>query len=71
MCANHRTNEPIISEKVMKMLRLYYYVDISKISDIDIDIEVSETINNIIAEFYEEYSGVYVKSKKVLKDLEK
>lgn len=71
VCANHRTNEPIISEKVMKMLRLYYYVDISKISDIDIDIEVSETINNIIAEFYEEYSGVYVKSKKVLKDLEK
>ena len=71
VCQNHRTNEPIISEKVMKMLRLYYYVDISKISDIDIDDNVSNEINRIIDEFYEEYSGVYIKSKKVLRELEK
>lgn len=70
VCANHRTNEPLIQEKVMKMLRLYYYVDISKISNIDIDESVSSTIDKIINEFYEEYSGVYVKSKKLLKDLE-
>ena len=70
ICAGCRTNEPIISEKVMKMLRLYYYVDISKISNIDIDKEVSNTINNIIEEYYDEYSGVYTKSKKLLKDLE-
>ena len=71
VCALHRTNEPLISEKVMKMLRLYYYVDISKISELDIDTEVSNEINHIIEEYYEEYSGVFVKSKKMLKDLEK
>ena len=71
VCALHRTNEPLISEKVMKMLRLYYYVDISKISELDIDKEVSNEINHIIEEYYEEYSGVFVKSKKMLKDLEK
>ena len=71
VCALHRTNEPIISEKVMKMLRLYYYVDISKISDINIDDSVSKSIDKIIDEYYEEFSGVYVKSKKILKDLEK
>ena len=70
ICANCRTNEPIISEKVMKMLRLYYYVDISKISNIDIDEKVSETINKIIEEYYDEYSGVYMKSKKMLKELD-
>ena len=70
ICANCRTNEPIISEKVMKMLRLYYYVDISKISSIDIDENVSEAINKIIEEYYDEYSGVYVKSKKILKELD-
>ncbi len=69
ICSNCRTNEPIVSEKVMKMLRLYYYVDISKISNIDIDEEVSDTINHIIEEYYDEYSGVYIKSKKMLKDL--
>ena len=71
ICANHRTNEPIISEKVMKLLRLYYYVDISKISNLDIDKEVSDEINHIIEMYYDEYSGVFIKSKKMLKDLEK
>ena len=70
VCAKDRTNEPLISEKVMKLLRLYYYVDISKITNLDIEKSVSDEINRIIEEYYDEYSGVYVKSKKMLKDLE-
>ena len=70
VCAKHRTNEGLLDEKVMKLLRLYYYVDISKISSIDIDENVSEAINKIIEEYYDEYSGVYVKSKKILKELD-
>lgn len=70
VCAKHASNEPMVSEKAMKLLRLYYYVDISKISNLDIDEDVSKEINHIIEEYYEEYSGVFVKSKKMLKDLE-
>ncbi len=70
ICANHRTNEPIVDEKVMKLLRLYYYVDISKISNLDIEENVSNEINHIIEEYYDEYSGINIKSKKMLKDLE-
>lgn len=70
VCAKHRTNEPIISEKVMKLLRLYYYVDISKISNLDIDENISNEISRIIDLYYDEYSGIYIKSKKMLKDLE-
>ncbi len=69
ICANCRTNEPIIDEKVLKLLRLYNYVDISKITNLDIDKNVSDEINRIIEEYYDEYSGVYIKSKKMLKDL--
>ncbi len=69
VCANCRTNEPLLDEKVLKLLRLYYYVDISKISNLDIDKDVSDMINTIIDEYYEQYSGVYLKSKKILKDL--
>ncbi|MBR4178699.1 MAG: DNA repair protein RecO [Bacilli bacterium] len=71
ICSKCRTNEPLVDEKVMKLLRLYYYVDISKISNLDIDKKVSDEINHILEEYYDEYSGVYVKSKKMLKDLEK
>ena len=70
VCAKHRTSEALISEKVMKLLRLYYYVDISKISNLDIDKEVSDEINKIIEEYYDEYSGIYIKSRKMLKELE-
>ena len=70
ICAKHRTNEPLVDEKVMKLLRLYNYVDISKITNLDIDKGVSNQISHIIEEYYDLYSGVYVKSKKMLKDLD-
>ena len=71
ICAKCRTNESLIDEKVLKLLRLYNYVDISKISNLDIDKKVSDQISNIIDEFYDQYSGIYIKSKKMIKDLEK
>ncbi len=70
ICSKCRHNEPLVSEKVLKLLRLYYYVDISKISNLDIDKEVSDKINEIIDRYYEEYSGVYLKSKSILKTLD-
>ena len=70
VCSLHRTNEAILDEKVIKLLRLYNYVDISKISNLDIDIEVSKKISQIIDLYYDEYSGVYMKSKRMLKELE-
>ena len=70
VCSKHRTNEPLIDEKVMKLLRLYSYVDISKISTLDIDDKISSQISQIIDEYYEQYSGIYTKSKRMIKDLE-
>ena len=48
ICGNCRTNEPLIDEKVLKLLRLYSYVDISKISNLDIDKNIRDHINMII-----------------------
>lgn len=71
VCSLHRTNEPLLDEKVMKLLRLYNYVDISKITSLDIEESTSNEINRIISEYYDEYSGINIKSKKMIKDLEK
>lgn len=70
VCQNHRTNEELLNPKVLKLLRLYNYVDISKISALDIDESVSKKISEIIDLYYDEYSGVYIKSKKMLKELD-
>ena len=59
-----------MEEKVLKLLRLYNYVDISKITNLDIDKEISTKINRIITEYYDLYSGVSSKSKSFLNKLE-
>ena len=48
VCQNHRTNEELLDPKVLKLLRLYNYVDISKISALDIDESVSKKISERI-----------------------
>lgn len=70
LCSNCRNSEPILDGKILKLLRLYNYVDISKISNLDIDSEVSNAIDKIISEYYEDYSGVSTKSKKFLREIE-
>ena len=70
VCANCRDNEELIDEKVLKLLRLYQYVDISKISSLDIDENNSKIISKIIDEYYDLYSGLRTKSKKFLKEID-
>lgn len=70
VCLNCRENEELIDEKVLKLLRLYQYVDISKISNLDIDENNSKIINKLIDEYYDLYSGLRTKSKKFLKEID-
>ena len=71
VCDECRNDEAIIDEKIIKMLRMYKYVDISKISKIDISESVVKKIDMILDEYYNEYSGIYIKSKDFIKSLEK
>lgn len=70
VCNNCKENEELIDEKTLKLLRLYQYVDVSKISNLDIDEKVSKLIDQILYEYYDIYSGIKLKSKKFLKELE-
>lgn len=70
VCTNCHTNERIVSPKTIKILRMLYYVDISKISKVDISNDVKEEINSFINEYYDKYTGLYLKTKKFLKSIE-
>lgn len=70
VCSNCMSNEHIYNDKVIKLIRLYKYVDISKISSLDIDSEISNTIDEIINQYYDSYSGIHPSSKKFLRELE-
>lgn len=69
ICTKCRTIEPIISNKAIKLIRLYYYVDIEKISKLDIDSKVVEEINLFLDEYYDRYTGLYLRSKQFLKQI--
>ena len=71
VCSKCRKNEMLISDKVLKMMRLYYYVDISKISKLDINNEVILSIDNFLDHYYKDYTGLFLKSKRFLDNLKK
>ena len=69
LCSKCRTNQSIVSDKVIKLVRMYFLVDINKISKLDIDKDVVHAVNNFIDEYYDKYTGLYLKSKFFLKKL--
>ena len=71
VCTKHHTNEKIVQSKTLKILRMLYYVDIKKISKIEINDDVKKEIDEFIDEYYDKYTGLYLKSKKFLKNIKK
>ncbi len=63
VCRNCFSNEGYVSEKTIKMIRMYYYVDIKSISKLDVSSGVSREINQFLDMYYERYTGLYLKSK--------
>ena len=71
LCRNCRTNQTIVDEKTIKLIRMYYYVDISKISKLEINKKISEEINYFLSSYYDRYTGLYLKSKAFIEKLSK
>lgn len=69
ICKKCYTNEVIYDEKTLKMLRMYYLVNISSISELKINDDVIKNINRFINMYYDRYTGLYLKSKKFLEQI--
>lgn len=71
LCKNHLNNEYIVSDKTIKLIRALEYVDISRISKLDLSEDVKKEINDFLDDYYDRYTGLYLKSKNFLKTLAK
>ena len=69
ICKNCYENEIIYDDKTLKMLRMYYLVDINSITDLKISDIVISNINYFINTYYDRYTGLYLKSKKFLEEM--
>jgi len=69
LCSKCHTNEHIVSDKAIKLVRMYTLVDINKIEKLDIKKDVVYEVNNFIDDYYDRYTGLYLKSKTFLKNI--
>ena len=71
VCKDCYTNETMVSDKTIKLIRMFYYVDISKITKLDISLKSKNEINLFLDDYYSRYTGLYLKSKSFIKNLQK
>ena len=69
LCMKCLTNEVIVSNKAIKLVRMYTLVDIDKIEKLDIKKDIVYEVNNFIDDYYDRYTGLYLKSKSFLKNI--
>ena len=71
LCRNCRKEETIVDEKTIKLIKMFYYVNIGKIEKIDVSKKICDEINFFITNYYDRYTGLYLKSKKMIEQLSK
>ena len=59
-----------ISPATVKLLRIFYYIDLSRLGKISVKPETKKELQKVIDAYYDEYSGLHLKSKKFLKQLD-
>lgn len=63
LCKNCYKDEYITDEKTIKLIRMFMYVDISKIRELNISDKNIKEINKFLEDYYVKYTGLYLKSK--------
>ena len=71
ICKNCLKDEEIMSEKEIKLLRMFYLVDIKKIDKIEVNKDIIKELENFIEDYYNRYTGLYLKSKDFLNEIKK
>lgn len=66
VCQKCYQNEYIVDPKTIKLIRMYYYVDIKTITEIKVSNQVKKEINMFLTRYYDRYTGLYLKSKEFL-----
>ncbi len=69
VCRECYSNEGLVSDKTIKMIRMYYYVDIKNITKASVSSQVTKEINQFLDDYYQKYTGLYLKSKDFVKKI--
>ena len=71
VCQDCYSGGYIVSSKTIKLLRMFYYVDIEKISKLEVSGESLKEIRMFLDDYYDRYTGLFLKSKNFIKNINK
>ncbi|MBM7650004.1 DNA repair protein RecO (recombination protein O) [Bacillus ectoiniformans] len=60
-----------LSQSAIKLLRLFYFFDLDRLGNITVKPETKKELRAAIHMYYDEYSGLYLKSRRFLEQMEK
>lgn len=69
ICKNCYRGERLVSLAIIKLLRMYYLVDIKSITSLKLKKDNIEQVNYFLTKYYERYTGLYLKSKDFLEQV--
>ncbi|MDF2903985.1 MAG: recO, partial [Bacillus sp. (in: firmicutes)] len=70
-CVNKDRYALKITPATVKLLRIFYYFDLSRLGNIDVKAETKAELKKVITAYYDEYSGLHLKTKKFLNQMDK
>lgn len=59
-----------LSPAAVKLLRLFYHIDLTRLGNISVKQETKDELKKVITAYYEEYSGLHLKTKKFLNSMD-
>lgn len=71
ICKNCYQNERIMPISIVKALNMYYLVEIKSISKLSLKEDIINEINRFLTSYYDDYTGLYLKSKNFLRTIQK
>jgi len=73
LCSNCSVRDPHhlkVSPNTIKLLKLFFYIDIKRIGNINVKDITKKELDQCIQSYYDAYSGIYLKTKKFLDSME-
>lgn len=74
LCENCLHQDPRhfrVSQATIRLMRLFFYFDLNRLGTINVKETTKKELETCISAFYAEYSGLYLKTKKFLQQLDK
>ncbi|WP_227934938.1 DNA repair protein RecO [Alkalihalobacillus deserti] len=70
-CLHQDTKAYRLSAHAARLLRLFYYFDLQRLGEISLKKETKKELQIIISAYYDEYSGLRLKSRRFLEQMER